>query len=365
MAWLERNPLNTRKRSAGFARDAEFALGPQDGWQRLMFSNLLVTVDPGTPPVSRGYVPPNLPGGHGMIYANNNPNNVSFPSADYYIAYAYRNWIGYRTYVQFMMDWGRDVKVVGSQYSGLSTMSPDCPYHTEGTAGGSFSFPPREQPAHACRRALIAAIQVVKDRNESIPNPANRDWVSIVSYDTASPGPVIVQAVTGDYDAAMLACTTLQSASDKVASTSTEAGLITARGHIKSVDNGGMGRKQTDKVVVLLTDGMPNLWQSGAATIDAYLGANANPDFYTGGYYWLDAPLMQVHQMQAENWMVFPVGIGLGTDYNFMDRLARIGSTANSSGESPRGSGNPAEYEQRLIEIFENIIKNPRLKLVD
>jgi hypothetical protein len=58
------------------------------------------------------------------------------------------------------------------------------------------------------------------------------------------------------------------------------------------------------------------------------------------------------------------VGIGLECDYGFMDRLARMGSTADQDGESPRGSGNPADYEQRLTEIFQHIITNPKLRLV-
>ena len=68
--------------------------------------------------------------------------------------------------------------------------------------------------------------------------------------------------------------------------------------------------------------------------------------------------------MQAADWQVFSVGIGLGTDYDFMDRMARLGGTANDAGQSPRGSGNPAEYEQRLTEIFEKIITNPQIRLV-
>ena len=40
----------------------------------------------------------------------------------------------------------------------------------------------------------------------------------------------------------------------------------------------------------------------------------------------------------------------LGTDYSFMDRMGR---TANSAGQSPRGG--PAEYEDRTAETFENI----------
>ena len=73
---------------------------------------------------------------------------------------------------------------------------------------------------------------------------------------------------------------------------------------------------------------------------------------------------MQTSMMQGNNWYLYPVGIGLGCDYDFMDRMARMGATANSSGQSPRGSGNPADYEAVLTEIFQNIITNPKLRLV-
>jgi hypothetical protein len=73
---------------------------------------------------------------------------------------------------------------------------------------------------------------------------------------------------------------------------------------------------------------------------------------------------MQTLKMQSDNWFVFPVGVGLGTDYDFMDRMARMGGTGDDDGASPRGSGNPAEYEERLTQIFEDIITNPQVRLV-
>ena len=60
---------------------------------------------------------------------------------------------------------------------------------------------------------------------------------------------------------------------------------------------------------------------------------------------------------------LYPVGMGLGTDYDFMDRLARM-SLTDKNGKSPRGSGNPTDYEQRLTEIFEEIIRRPDSRLV-
>jgi hypothetical protein len=134
---------------------------------------------------------------------------------------------------------------------------------------------------------------------------------------------------------------------------------------LQPASSGGSGRAHAQKVVVLLTDGMPNLYSSSSSTISSYISNNASSDWYSGSSYnAFNAPLMQAMAMQSNRWSVFPVGLGLGTDYEFMDRLARTGGTANDDGESPRGSGNPAEYEQRLAEIFEEIITNPRIRLV-
>ena len=315
----------------------------------------------GSPPTNRGSLPPSQ--SSDRITGFNNPNAQIFPKAK--SPSGSRNYIGYMTYVQFMMDYGRELAPVGSQYTPLSVSSSACPMHSENTAGGTFSFPPREQPTHAGRRSLIAAMQVVKERNSSVPSAANRDWVSIITFDKLSgPNAVIHQPLTSDYDASMKACTKLQAVGDKGASTATEAGMIAAYNHIRPASEGGAGRANTNKVVVLLTDGVPNVYVSGDGDIDSYMSQNPSGDYYGGGYYWYDAPLMQAAKMAARKWSVFPVGIGLGTDYGFMDRMARVGGTADSAGQSPRGSGNPAEYEKKLTEIFKNIITNPQVRLV-
>ncbi len=330
-------------------------------WEGLFLPHVLFGSQ-GTPPINRGTVPPGQNRSR-HISRFNNPNRSTY--ADARNANGFRNMLGYRTYVQFMMDYGRDLKVVGNEYAPISIHSPDCPWHAESTAGGTFEFPPREQPMHAARRAMIAAIQVVKERNATVPDHNQRDWVSIICFDTlANGGPVVGQPLTGDYDAAMRVCTQLQAVGDLGYTTATESGLIAAREHLAPPSEGGAGRRQTNKIVVLLTDGVPNLYSSDPAEIDRHMSQNPDPDYYANGAYWLDAALMQAMQMQTGRWQLFPVGVGLGTDYDFMDRMARLGGTSNDQGESSRGSGNPAEYERRLTEIFEEIITNPQVRLV-
>ena len=271
--------------------------------------------------------------------------------------------LGYRSYMHFLMYYGREMKPDNVNYTPLSQFSSNCPWHSESTAGGTFSFPPREQPTHAARRAIIAAIKVIKDRNQNISDTNQRDWVSIIRFDkVTSGGPVIQVPLTGDYDAAMAGCTRLQACEHAVACTATEAGLIAARNHIKPRSEGGYGRLATNKVVVLLTDGQANLYSSSPSTISSYIHNNPSSNFY-GNQYPQDAALMQTSMMQGGHWYLYPVGIGLECDYNFMDRMARMGTT-DKNGQGPRGSGNPADYEARLTEIFRNIISSPKLRLV-
>jgi hypothetical protein len=342
----------------------ELAMMPSGLWHTSLFAPaVLGAADrPGYPPYRRGWLPPNQY--RERITNFNNPNKATFPNASSAIRKGYRNRIGYETYVQFMLDHGRDTQPEGSQYVALSTESPFCRYHTEDTAGGSFQFPPGAQPMHAARRALIAAIQIVKDKNDMIPDQRQRDWVSVISFDRPNGSPNIEQSLTGDYQVAMEACTTLQATGDKGASTSTEAGLIAAQEHLAPRPEGGQGRRSTNKYVVLLTDGVPNTWVSSANEIGQYISNNPSPDFYGNGASWVDAPLMQAAKIRADNGYLYPVGLGLGANYGLMDRLARIGGTADAAGQSPRGSGDPTDYEQRMVDIFTEIIETPRVRLV-
>lgn len=306
------------------------------------------------------------------------PNGANAANYKYWKKYIDANWdkLGYRSYMQFMMDNGRESQPDNAGiYTSLSiNNTSDCPKHWETTPGGPFEFPPREMPTHAGRRAIIAALQLIKERNQTIADANQRDWVSIVSFDgsTAGTNSTVIQqsirhSLDSNYDSAMQACTMLQACSDNANNTATQTGLIIAYNHIKPTSQGGSGRVAANKIVVLLTDGIPNLLDNSTSgsSIATYIGNHPSSNFYTGSsYYKHDAALMQTSIMQRENWYLYPVGIGLGCDYGFMDRMARMGATANSTGHSPVGSGNPAEYEAVLTDIFRKIITNPKLRLV-
>jgi hypothetical protein len=72
---------------------------------------------------------------------------------------------------------------------------------------------------------------------------------------------------------------------------------------------------------------------------------------------------MQTSLFAAEKGKVFPVGMGQGADYDFMDRMARFSGT-DEGGTTARGTGDPSEYESILTNIFRDIITKPGSKLV-
>jgi Flp pilus assembly protein TadG len=310
-------------------------------------------------PSGRGTVPPNVDTNAELVDFNN-PNTANYPGVSG--PSAYRNYVGPRTYVQFQMDYGRDEKVNGANVA-LSKDSPLCPMHSESTDGGTFQFPPREMPTHACRRSIIAALEIIRQNNSLNPSSEQKDWVSVVTFDKNASG-TIAQTLTSDYTAVMQACTRLQAVSDVGASTATEAGLITAQSHLKDTSSGGSGRIFADKLIVLLTDGQPNIVSSSNATISSYRTSNPSSYWFGGSNYTKDGPLMQAMMAQKKGWKTHAVGIGFGTDYTFMDRLASTGKTADANGQSPRNTGDPAQYEQKLKQIFQDIIANTGVRLV-
>ena len=309
------------------------------------------------------------------ISGQNNPNRTMYPGTASNLPSKYLNKVGYQTYVQFLADFGRertptvdnstnsDPALTKTQASLLNTGY--CPQITEMTAAGNFTFPPREQPMHAVRRAVIAALKVVEDQNAGLA-PDWSDNVSIVSFDAIDSyhAPKLEHALSRSYRTAMTVASKLQVVGDQVASTATENGLILARNHLKLVSAGGQGRTYTNKVVVLLTDGVPNLNQSSSTTVSNFVTANPGSDYYSTSSANLpyNAVLMQSKLMKTDAVQIFPVGTGLGADYGFLDRSARINGTA-VNGQAPRGTGNPASYEATLTQIFTEIIKGGRVRL--
>ena len=298
------------------------------------------------------------------------PNSANSTSYSYWVSYisAYPSALGYYNYVRFMMVNGRGTKPDGVSYTPLSVNSTSCPYHSETTDGGTFSFPPREMPTHAIRRAIIAALQVVSDRNSGISDANQKDHVSIIVFDqkntTSDTSHVrVLQSLTTDYSTAMQACRTLQALDDSASCTDTEGGLILAKNHIKAASKGGTGRENVNKVVVLLTDGLPNLYESSTSTISSYISGKSSAYWYSGSSYSQNAALMQTSMVQGDNWYLYPVGVGASGDQTFMNRMACMATTATKEAGFTIAS-DATTYETTVKTIFSQIITRPKLRLV-
>ncbi len=280
--------------------------------------------------------------------------------------------IGYKTYLQFLMDRGRDLRVDGTssltstkQYTAMSINSALCKYHLESTDAGDLSFPTREMPTHAARRAIIAAMQIVKERNSLVSDSYQRDWVSLFRYDTENTSGdttrvMKIQSLTDNYDSVIDVSRNLQACGTTGYCTDTDGGLILAKNHIKAESEGGAGRERVNKIVVLLTDGMPNLYESDPNDVDD--AQDEDPTGWGSGYA-QNGALYQALLMRKANWYLYPVGVGLNSSQAYMNLLAVKAGTA-TNGKGFTIASDCTAYENQLKEIFTKIITRPKLRLV-
>jgi Mg-chelatase subunit ChlD len=293
-----------------------------------------------------------------------NPNQAAFPEASSQLPARFVNKIGYLTYVQFMMDYGRDLKPDGVNNVPLSRESRFCPYHTEATSAGYFRFPPREEPIHSIRRSLIEAIQLLKEQNGSLPMD-QRDWVSIAAFDTPIGGNVsIVQPLTPDYDQAMLACTQLQASGDKGLTTNLEAGLIMAREHLQPGSQGGAGRRNVHKVVIVLTDGFPNCAVSSTKLIQDFASAYIESSSLSA---WSEAELaalVQAVKFHHDGWSFYPIGVGAGANHEFVEEFALCVGLTRNGGTFDAIADHPVGRVEKIVQILRQMIDHPRIQIV-
>ena len=288
----------------------------------------------------------------------------------------FRDRVGYQTYVEWIIGCGRDRRPSNnySVHSGLLTeLSLDSPFaktHSEDVNGETYQMPPRLYPMHSCRRSLIRACQQIRDKNAGI-SASVADRVAVVSFDATDQGrwPEVVVPLTTDYDAAALACSKLQivGKNNSGGSTSAQIALDLAAELLEEQSQGGPSRNNSERVMIFLSDGAPNLRSISNGQINSYIGDNPHDDFYGSGEhrdpYKMNAPLVSAHKLRAMGVHLFGVGMGVGVDYGYMDRLSRIAGT-DKAGVSERTSGDPLEYERSISAILDGIIKYAGVSLV-
>jgi len=310
------------------------------------------------------------------ISITGNPYRDAWPALGSSSYSGFYNKLGYRTYVQFMMDYGRNKEPNSTVNVPLSAASDDCPWNVDNdpdSPGYGRSFPPREQPTHAMKLAVMAAVDRIAEINANYPE-VSKDHICVIAFDTAAGSRVVYPLSVDecDYEAIKDAVCGLQAVADGTSSTASENGLIKARNHMDPTVNQNGPRWAARRLIVFVTDGIPNIKQSSNTTINNYRSANPDGEWFTSGSnpYERNAVLMQTAQMEAKAWKVFAVGMGLGADRSMLDRMARMAGTAEENPDDPDGplispwaTGNPANYEQRLASIFNAILGAPFVRL--
>ena len=125
---------------------------------------------------------------------------------------------------------------------------------------------------HAARRTLVIALEKVQERNQLVGVDL-RDWVSVITFDRVA---TIRQTLGGDdtdYVNAINTAVELQATHDEGASTAMEDGMIDAKNQLT-----GSPRTTAKKVVIVLTDGTPNKFETNRFTMYYYIqGLLGNP----------------------------------------------------------------------------------------
>jgi Flp pilus assembly protein TadG len=311
-----------------------------------------------------------------QIDSGANPYGDAWPDLTSSSITGFSNKIGYQTYVQFLMDYGWN-KQAGGQYTQISRLSDNCPWNTDtdpNSPGYGFQFPPREQPTHSVRLAVMAAIAKIASLNVGL-SETSKDHVGVVTFDTASGVTVKYPlSISGcDYNAAKGSLCDIQCVADDTLSTASENGLIAAKNMLDPSTNPTGARPAATKFVIFLTDGIPNIKSSSNSTITNYANSHTKGEWFGSvtNQYERNSVLMQTDIMQALGWKVNAIAIGLGADRSMMDRMARMGGTAQADPTNVNGpkisayaTGNPADYQTRLTGIFQGIVGASNVKVV-
>jgi Flp pilus assembly protein TadG len=274
--------------------------------------------------------------------------------------------IGYKSYLYFMMTNGRDQKVNGIYtpwaVGDSGDPNPNCVRNIDPVPIPGVSlvlyFPAREQPTHSCRRSAIAAIQEIWDRNANTP-ASLRDQVSIITFDTqAGTSDPPIHSLDADYETAMLKCADLQATGASGVCTATGYGLRKAIEYLNA-----NGRTNANKVVVLLTDGMPNIYVP-----DPNHPLPLPPQYNRLDYgnNTKDSAILEGAVIQGNKWSFYPVGLGLGCDDGFMSRMYSVSLGQNDPNlvNPYTGGSDPYQMESKLRDVFHQILSHPKMRLV-
>ncbi len=289
--------------------------------------------------------------------------------------------VGNRSYVQFLLDLGRDLKPDGIDYSPLSVHHPACPAHWEPVADRLLSFLPREQPMHAVRRALAAALIELDRQNTWRAGGTAQDRTALIGFDCLhNGGPIVWHGLGSDLAAATVAAGRLQAAGDTRAPRPLDAALQTAAEMLTNEPSAAAAAAR-EKIVVIILAGEPQTARTSESSVEAWAAGSLSP-------VWLEAPidhpqraaLAQVERMRQRGWKVAVASVLPAADH-FANLLARMAGheqaliaatepagkpgalSPQASAEGNRSLG-PLEIERRLTAMLLEIVARQEALIV-
>lgn len=302
-----------------------------------------------------------------------NPDRWAYPSVPPNVLAESAGRIGYRTFVQFMMDFGRDLKPTDALPVPLSLRSRDCPLHEETVPGGVMRFPPREQPMHAVRRALIAALHEILKRNGALADAQLQDRVAVVGYDAPqSGGAFILQGWTADCRAAMRVCSQLQAGCDKPSeeeiSAGLRVGLQTARRLASEARKATSLTRRDGWVILIRNDGdiSPDLAAASVHMENAADRGDARPPSGSGSWARPDRhPTAElIERLRLEGLAVHTFTVGPVCAIAGRNVAASAGETVLPVALRPEAMRDLALLEERLAASLRALASSPRVELV-
>ncbi|WP_460184450.1 hypothetical protein [Thermopirellula anaerolimosa] len=331
---------------------------------------LLIPAFASSPSVRDALLPPNQ--GTNRLDRFRNPDRFAYPRIPPGILAKSAGRIGYRTYVQFMMDFGRDLKPAESLPVPLSHRSPNCPLRAETLPEGVASFPPREQPMHGVRRALIAAIHALRERNAAPADAELRDRVAVVGYDAPqSGGAIVLQGLTDDYRSAMESCSRLQAGCDKPSREDVAAGLRAGLQTARELVAGRSGSLPTPRdpwIVLIRYDGDENPEHAPASrrSETAWRSRNAgrSPGPEPAATLGRDEAAEMIARLRLEGITVLTFTVGPANSHAGWNETASTDGEAHPAALHHASPRNPIEVERRLTEFLRTSASAPRIQLV-
>ena len=137
-----------------------------------------------------------------------------------------------------------------------------------------------------------------------------------------------------------------------------------AREHLQPSSQGGAGRRNVHKVVILLTDGLPNCAVSSSKPIQdfasAYIDSGSLSDWSEAEL----AALVQAVKFHHDGWSFYPIGVGVRVNHKFIEQLARCAGLARNARPFDAIADHPVGRVEKIVQVLRQIIDHPPIHLV-